>query len=42
VIGKGWFLFDAQVHKAIPGPSVAHGQLLAMEVTRFREVYDID
>jgi sugar lactone lactonase YvrE len=43
VIGRGWFVFDAQVHKASPNPaSVELGQLLAMKVKSFREVYDID
>jgi Bacterial protein of unknown function (DUF839) len=40
VIGPGWFLFDAQAHKASPDPaSVALGQLLAMKVRSFRKVY---
>jgi hypothetical protein len=42
VIGPGWFVFDAQVHKASANPStVALGQLLAMRVDRFRDVYDL-
>jgi secreted PhoX family phosphatase len=42
VIGPGWFVFDAQVHKALPSPeSVALGQLLVMKVDDFDEVYDI-
>jgi hypothetical protein len=43
VIGRGWFLFDAQVHEASPNPdNVELGQLLAMKVGSFRDVYDID
>ena len=43
VIGPGWFVFDAQVHKASPNPeNVALGQLLVMKVDDFDEVYDID
>ena len=42
LIGPGWFVFDAQVHKARPNPaSVELGQLLAMKVASFRRVYDI-
>jgi hypothetical protein len=42
-LGHGWFLFDAQVHKANPEPDkVEYGQLLAMNVRNFRDVYDID
>jgi hypothetical protein len=37
VLGRGWFLFDVQNHRAIPAPPdtlglVQHGQLLAMYV----------
>jgi hypothetical protein len=33
ILGKGWYLFDAQVHKANPDPElVEHGQLLALYV----------
>jgi hypothetical protein len=43
VLGKGWFLFDAQVHKASTDPvKVEYGQLLAMQVRRFGDVYTID
>jgi hypothetical protein len=43
LIGDGWFVFDAQVHKASPNPeNVELGQLLAMKVDNFRKVYDID
>jgi hypothetical protein len=42
LIGPGWFVFDAQVHKASPNPeNVELGQLLAMKVGDFRRVYDI-
>jgi hypothetical protein len=42
VLGKGWFLFDAQVHKSFPDPAkVQHGQLLAMQVPKFKDVYTI-
>jgi hypothetical protein len=43
VLGRGWFLFDAQVHKASPDPAaVEPGQLLAMRVPKFGDVYTID
>lgn len=42
VLGKGWFLFDAQVHKASPDPAeVEFGQLMAMRVPKFSDVYTI-
>jgi len=41
VMGKGWFLFDAQVHKANPDPAlVEYGQLLAMKVRDWGAVFD--
>jgi secreted PhoX family phosphatase len=43
VLDKGWFLFDAQVHKAFPDAAkVEYGQLLALHVRKFRDVYTID
>jgi hypothetical protein len=43
VLGKGWFLFDAQVHKAFPDPiKVEYGQLLTLHVRKFKDVYTID
>jgi len=43
LIGRGWFLFDAQVHKPSPDPElVEEGQLLAMYVDNFDDVYDGD
>ena len=43
VIGPGWFVFDAQVHKASVNPAnVELGQLLVMKVDNFGKVYDID
>ena len=43
VLGKGWFLFDAQIHKTNPDPAlVEYGQLLAMRVKNFKDVYTID
>jgi secreted PhoX family phosphatase len=40
VMGKGWFLFDAQVHKANPDPAlVEYGQLLAMKVRKWNKVF---
>ena len=43
VLGDGWFLLDAQIHKAHPDPAlVEHGQLLAMRVKDFDAVYTID
>jgi hypothetical protein len=42
LIGPGWWVFDAQVHKASPNPeNVEQGQLLAMKVSDFRKVYDL-
>jgi hypothetical protein len=42
VLGRGWFLLDAQVHKTNPDPAlVEHGQLLAMYVRDFDDVYTI-
>jgi hypothetical protein len=42
VLGKGWFLFDAQVHKAFPDAAkVEHGQLMALHVPKFKDVYTI-
>jgi Bacterial protein of unknown function (DUF839) len=43
VLGKGWFLFDVQVHKASADPAeVELGQLLALHVRKFADVYTID
>jgi hypothetical protein len=42
LIGPGWWVFDAQVHKASPSAeNVELGQLLVMKVADFRKVYDI-
>ncbi len=42
-LGKGWFLFDAQVHKASADPAAVElGQLMAMHVGKFKDVYTID
>jgi hypothetical protein len=42
VLGSGWFLFDVQVHKASPDPAeVEFGQLLALHVSKFADVYTI-
>ena len=42
VVGRGWFLFDAQVHKPHPDPAlVEYGQLLALYVRDFDDVYTI-
>ncbi len=42
VIGKGWFLFDAMVHVPAADPAhVERGQLLAMKVDDFDELYDL-
>jgi hypothetical protein len=41
-LGKGWFLFDAQVHKAAADPAeVEPGQLLALHVRKFADIYTI-
>lgn len=43
LIGPGWFLFDAQVHRANPDTAaVEYGQLLTLHVRRFGDVYTID
>jgi hypothetical protein len=42
VLGTGWFFLDAQVHKTNPDPTlVEHGQLMAMYVRDFDDVYTI-
>jgi hypothetical protein len=42
VIGPRWFLFDAQVHRALPDAElVQDGQLLALHVDRWNDVYTI-
>ena len=41
VIGPRWFLFDVQVHRAEADRELVQGgQLLALHVDRWREVYD--
>ena len=43
VLGKGWFLLDAQVHKASGNPATVElGQLMALHVRKFEDVYTID
>ncbi len=43
MLGTGWFVFDAQVHKPSPNAaSVEPGQLLAMKIADFKKVYTID
>jgi secreted PhoX family phosphatase len=43
VIGSGWFLLDAQVHKASPDPElVEEGQMLALRVSGWDDVYGDD
>jgi secreted PhoX family phosphatase len=40
VLGKGWFLFDAQIHKTNPDTAlVEYGQVMAMKVRNFKDVY---
>jgi hypothetical protein len=42
LIGRGWWVFDAQVHKASPNPdNVELGQLLVMKIDDIDSVYDI-
>ena len=42
VVGPRWFLFDVQVHRAEPDPELVQGgQMLAMHVDRWDDVYDI-
>jgi hypothetical protein len=43
VVGPRWFLFDAQIHRADADPELVQGgQLLAMHVDKWRDVYDIE
>lgn len=43
MLGRGWYLLDAQVHKAHPDPAlVEQGQLMALYVRDFDDVYTID
>ena len=40
VLGRGWWLFDAQVHRPVADPArVTEGQLMAMRIKRWDEVY---
>jgi hypothetical protein len=40
LLGRGWWLFDAQVHRANANPAlVMEGQLLAMRIQRWDDVY---
>jgi hypothetical protein len=39
VIGRGWWLFDAQVHRPTTQAGVAEGQLLAMRIKHWKDVY---
>ncbi len=40
-LGKGTFLFDAQVHKAHPdADKVEYGQLMALQVRDWKKVFD--
>ena len=40
VLGRGWWLFDAQVHRPVADPMrVTEGQLLAMRIKRWDDVY---
>jgi uncharacterized protein DUF839 len=39
VLGRGWWLFDAQVHRANTTALVGEGQLLAMRIKRWDDVY---
>ena len=34
ILGPGWFLWDIQVHRSIPGELVEHGQLVAMHISQ--------
>ncbi len=43
ILGTGWFVLDAQVHKtSLNAASVELGQLLALKITDFKKVYTID
>ena len=37
--GRGYFLFDAQVHKKLGGPLVEQGQLMLMQVKNWHRVF---
>ena len=40
VLGRGWWLFDAQVHRPVADPArVTEGQLLAMRIKHWEDVY---
>jgi hypothetical protein len=40
VLGRGWWLFDAQVHRPVADPArITEGQLLAMRIKRWDDVY---
>ena len=40
VLGRGWWLFDAQVHRPVADPArVTEGQLMAMRIKRWDDVY---
>ena len=40
VLGRGWWLFDAQVHRNLTDPErVTEGQLMAMRIKRWDDVY---
>ena len=42
VVGPRWFLFDAQVHRLSTDPELVQGgQLLAVHVDKWKDVYDI-
>ena len=42
VVGPRWFLFDVQVHRASSDPELVQGgQLLALRVDAWKDVYDI-
>lgn len=34
ILGPGWFLWDVQMHRSIPGELVEHGQLVAMHLSQ--------
>ena len=43
VLGRGWFLFGAQIHITHPDPElVEYGQLLAMRVASWKYIYTLD
>ena len=42
-VGRGWWLFDAQVHRPSGDPvTVEEGQILALQIDDWDDVYTLD